>query len=249
LEELVDLDEARRLSAAAPLPASSEVQARGHRERAQALSRLGRYPQALLACLEAVKCKPEDHEAFALCGEVLVQLGCWEEALEALERVPHDKRTIAFYGHRAQAGTQLQAYDGVVSDCTTVLELQRRGSLPAIRSWAYLERAYAWVRLGEIRVAVRDAEKGLDEGPRSWSLHYRAAEVYGQATGRAETAADRQRYEMQALTYLRSALDQLARGQQAAFWRTRVMRDRNLDPLKNHPSFLRMEREFAAPAL
>jgi Flp pilus assembly protein TadD len=44
---------------------------------------LGRYPEEIAACKEAIRLKPDDAEAHVNLGAAYGELGRWQEALEA----------------------------------------------------------------------------------------------------------------------------------------------------------------------
>jgi tetratricopeptide (TPR) repeat protein len=279
---LHDLDDALRLAQAASNPAAPEAKklaqdmAHDHRARGQILARLGLYPQALLAGRAALELDTTDASAHRLCGQILLQLECWEDALAALDGVPRSLRDTDYYRERARARGRLRDFMGSVMECSRALEIRPEAQTYIVQGWSYLEGevpklalqsfqealgidpqrgeaslglAQARVRLGDYRLAVHDAQQGLKSGPPSWRLSYQGAVVFARAASLSIQAEERGRYEAQAVAHLASALEQLPRAEAVRFFSRTVLSDPCWGPLKNgHRAFGQLAREFASPS-
>jgi tetratricopeptide (TPR) repeat protein len=258
---LRDLDRAIALTPEAAGPDSpaaqllKRIQARDHRERAALLYRLERYPDALLACQEALRRDGTDAAAHRLRGDILLKLQRWEEALQALDRLPRALRDPDCYASRARARTELHDFPGAVSEYTHLLEVRPSAEGFALRGWAYLDAGAPMLALHDFLEAIRGgstrsdfgvgAEQALRKGPGSWELSYQAAQVFAQVAGGSRTRDDRNHYEARAVACLREATDQLPPLERKAFWTEKVWpeREKNLLPLKNNPAFALLLQE------
>jgi tetratricopeptide (TPR) repeat protein len=226
------------------------TKARDHRERAALLYRLERYPDALLACQEALKRNGTDMAAHRLLGDILLKMKRWEEALQALDRMPRAQRDPDCYASRARARTELRDFPGAVNEYTHLLEVRPNAEGYALRGWAYLDAGAPMLALHDFLEAIRGgsgrsdfgvgAEQALRKGPGSWELSYLAAQVFAQVAGGCRTREDRNHYEARAVACLREATDQLPALEHKAFWTEKVWpeREKNFLPLKNNPAFV-----------
>jgi tetratricopeptide (TPR) repeat protein len=207
---LHDLDLAIRWA-----PSASPAQARDHHERALVLYRQGRYPQAVLACRAALAIHSDDPATHRLLGEAQLQLGCWEEALEALDRClalqkSHDD--AEFFRKRARARSGLRDPRAAAMEYSRALLHADDAPTYAARGWAYLDaeaprlaladfndalrrdatladvyngRGLARIRLGD-HFGAAEAEKALQHAPDSWPIRAGAARVYARAAALLE---------------------------------------------------------------
>jgi tetratricopeptide (TPR) repeat protein len=114
----------------------------------------------------------------------------------------------------------------------------------------------AEVLRGDHRKGVAHAEEALRRGPESTRLVYDAARVFAQAVvpvGRDRQLTQRQvdelreSYQERAVTLIRKALDlQSDPKRRADAWKSFVG-DSALDPLREHPAFLRLVKEMGLP--
>jgi tetratricopeptide (TPR) repeat protein len=213
ISALADLDQAIGVAAPAAVPRSL---ARDHRERALVLSHLGRYPQALLACEAALAIRPDDPATHRLHGEVLLEVGCYEQALAAFDRsegIDRNKTDAELFRQRARARLGLQDAHGAVEEYTLALRRVADADTYAARGWVYLDaeaprlaladfeealrrdpqqgdfytgRGLARIRLGDLD-GPADAEEALRHGSGSWRLSYNAARVFARAAFLVDT--------------------------------------------------------------
>jgi tetratricopeptide (TPR) repeat protein len=209
---LGDLDQAIRL---ATLGGQARVRARDHRERSLVLYQERRYPQALLACEEAIALNPDDPASHRLQGEINLQLGCYEEALAAFDRAlksGHTRGDAELFRQRGRARARLHDSGGAAEEYTQALKLGPDADTLCARGWAMLDadaprlaladfaealrqnphsgdaysgRGFARVRLGDHRGAT-DAEEALRHGSRCWQQCFSAARVFALAAGVVE---------------------------------------------------------------
>jgi tetratricopeptide (TPR) repeat protein len=211
-----DLDEAIRLGAR-NLGKDAKTLGEDYRVRAEVLSDQQLFAQALLDCREALRINPKDPDSHRMLGEVLLHLGCAEDALAALDEcVNVDPRPASrVFWLRAQARADLGDFEGVRREYTRALAVRADPQLYVRRGWAWLlsgalkaaredfeealrldpQLADAHNGLGLVRAqmgeyvqAVADAEKALQCGDSSEWLRYNAARVYSQAA--AAVSAD-----------------------------------------------------------
>jgi tetratricopeptide (TPR) repeat protein len=215
-EALADLDKVLglaggggQLAGKKAVPAPATVAA-DHRERAALLGRLERFPQALLACDAAVAACPEDAAAHRLRGEILLKLGCSEDALEALENYLRltARPDVEVFRRRVQALANIGDLAGIPNEYERALKVQRDPALYAAQGWAYLViqklpqaladfeeallrdrrlpeayngRGLVRALQGDYGAAVDDARKALSCGRDSYRVFYDAAVVFAQA--------------------------------------------------------------------
>jgi tetratricopeptide (TPR) repeat protein len=276
---LHDLDEAlRRAEALArrdvrQAPRLAVGMADDHRGRAEILYRLRLYPQAVLACVAALELNGSNAAAQRLHGESLLEMGFWEDALEALDGVPLAQRDVDFYHRRAHARARVQDFAGAIADYSQALErrvdaetlvergrayLQSDAPRPALHDFAqalrhdpkrrdaHFGRCQAHLRLGQDLRAAQAAEEALRQLGHSSEVLLQAAQIFCQISGN-ESPQRRIYYEDRAVSCLQDATMQLPPAEQAALWKLRILRDTSLQRLQGKPAFERLRREFAAP--
>jgi tetratricopeptide (TPR) repeat protein len=267
---LADLDRALACPGRGPPGAP---QAADQRERAHLLFRLRRHGEALAACREVLRLRPDDRGALRLHAEVLLELGRHGEAVAAFDRyLEKGKPDAEVYRRRARARAAAGDVAGVVEDYTQALAYRRDAGLLAARGWAYLVtgapraalrdfeaavalgpptadalagRATARVELGEVRAGVADAEAALRRGPADARLLYNVARVFGRASSASGRTRAAPTYRARALAALRDALAAMPADRRAAFWRDRVRRDSAFRPLHALPGFAGLDRQYA----
>jgi tetratricopeptide (TPR) repeat protein len=221
------------------------------REKARLLYELRRYPEALPACREALRARPDDPVALRLHAEVLLELGQPREALEAFDAfLRHGKPDLDVYRRRARARAATGDLAGVADDCTLALELSREPSLYNARGWARLVigsprealrdfesalelapgdaealigRGSARLELKSAKAAVADVEAGLKRKPAAPRVLYHAARTLARAAG--ASAPPSRELEKRAVEVLRQALRAVPAADRPRFFREQVGRD------------------------
>jgi tetratricopeptide (TPR) repeat protein len=210
---LKDLDTAIRLGSR---HGDDKALAADHRVRAEVLSKLERYHDALPACEAAVRLDPENADNHQVHGEVLLGLNRPNEALEALDRcVRHNPRPpVRVFWLRAKTLVSLGELQKAPLEYTQALTLREHPELYARRGWAWLltmalepaladfeaalrraprladaynGRGLVRAYKGDHRGAVQDAKRALSHGPQSEWLLYNAARVYARAAAAVST--------------------------------------------------------------
>jgi tetratricopeptide (TPR) repeat protein/predicted Ser/Thr protein kinase len=222
-----------------------------HRWRGEVLLAQGRYEESI-AAFDAYLTKG-GQPSVALYHErglAREKLGRLTEAVEdyslALGAGPKDEERGALYLSRGQDYLALDALQPALRDFEEALRLQPDNANAA------LGRALVRVKLGDIVKGVADAERAVKDDPNEPSLWHGAARVYAQAAalvkappGReTEQAILRAQYQQKAIVLLRKALDLTPAGQRQGYWRKNVMKDAALDPIRNHPEFVRLTAQL-----
>jgi tetratricopeptide (TPR) repeat protein len=263
---LADLDTALDLDRAAP----AAVRAGDHFVRARLLLRRQDYDGALDACEHALRLQADARghrlQAEALLG--LGRHADADAALDAcLKFQPRDAEVLCA---RASVRTRLGDYAGAQTDYGRALEVAPDAEIHTARGWTYLltdtprlaladfeqalkregnhadalvGRGQARVQLGQVSQALADAREALRVGPGSSRLSYNAARVLARASALAEKRTGPQGREglgREAVALLSDALRRLPAKQRAEFWRTRVLADLALQPLRSTPAFQRL---------
>ncbi len=240
----------RALSLLAHRPAARPNQAL-LRERARLLYQLRRYPEALPACQEALRAKPDDPVALRLRAEVLLELGRPREALGAFDAfLRHGKPDLEVYRRRARARAATGDLAGVADDCTMALSLSREPALYNARGWARLVtgstqdalrdfqaaldlapgdaealigRGAARLELKDATAAVADVESGLRRQPAAPRVLYHAARTLARAAGALPRRS--RELENRSLEVLRQAVQAVPAADRPRFLREQVGRD------------------------
>ncbi len=117
---------------------------------------------------------------------------------------------------------------------------------------AYNGRGYARVLLGDYRAAVADADEALRRGPAGWEMSYNAACIYAQAVARATADAARPDHQKLAAGYtdravglIRAALEQVPAARRAGLWRTVILTDAALEPVRGSPGFAKLGETYS----
>jgi tetratricopeptide (TPR) repeat protein len=177
---LRDLDEAIRRT---PREDAAGL-ARDHRERAQVLYELERYPAAEQACRDALALAPRDPDAHHLHGAVLLKMGFYEEALVALDHCVGQEKFrpgANFYRQRARARRELRDFAGAAEEYTRALGLAPRDAgLYTLRGLAYLDGDFTPA------LALRDFDEALRLDPADSDA------LLGRGTAKARQGAHRQ---------------------------------------------------------
>jgi tetratricopeptide (TPR) repeat protein/tRNA A-37 threonylcarbamoyl transferase component Bud32 len=181
---LHDVDEAMKRWAAEGRPR----QALDHRDRAQDLYLLGRYPQALQACVESLALNPNDAIAHRLHGEVLFKLDCFEEALAAFDehlKRAAEKPAVEFFLQRARVREKLHDTPGLIEEYTSALRLTPRDAhLHVLRGWAYLVNDFSTA------LALRDFEEAIRLEPKQAEAYLGRGAAYARRGQYREAAWD-----------------------------------------------------------
>jgi tetratricopeptide (TPR) repeat protein len=266
------METALRLVAGRPALTAAPSQADDLLERGRILQRSGKPRAALRSYQAALRFAPEDPRAHRLCADVLMELGSFEEALQALDRCLRQGSVDAvLYRTRGLIYTELGKHTRALEDYTRALELQADAATHAVRGWAYLlvhdaprlalrdfeaalqldpklgeahcGRGLAFVQLGQWSKGVADANRALTLGPSSPRLNYNAARIFAQAAGQVETA-QRRSYQDRSVQLLRQTLQQQSLTARTAFWHKVVKNDRAWKGLQQHPEFRQLVGDF-----
>jgi tetratricopeptide (TPR) repeat protein len=246
---LKDFDEALKLQ-----PNLIEAQ----KLRAVALLHLERFTEAVRACDDylAQHPGPATAEVYEERGLALERLGNYSGAIDDFTRalaVKDDPRV------RRERGW---AY--LINDVPRLAlrDFEQAAELAPQNSDVFNGRGFARVKLARtaemIRDAVKDAEEAVRLNPKDRRTLYNAARTCAQAVARVDelkgprtpqTADVRLQYQERALGLLREAVLQVAGApEREAFWRDSAQRDRELAPLRQTATFLRMAREYGKMA-
>jgi tetratricopeptide (TPR) repeat protein len=123
---------------------------------------------------------------------------------------------------------------------------------------AYSGRGFALVKVGDYRLAVKDAETAYrlgSEDPRTLGSEdprtlYKVARIFAQAVARVETDRDRLKYQDRALELLQKALPALDRQSaegNADPWSDLVRKDPALDPIRGSTGYRELEKWYSKP--
>jgi tetratricopeptide (TPR) repeat protein len=237
------------------------------------LQRIGKPRDALASYQAVLDVDPDNPRAQRLCADVLLAVGNYEAALEALDSCLRKAAPDAvLYRMRGVVHTELGNHARALEDYTCALELQPDAATYAFRGWAYLlvhdaprlalrdfeaalrlnpkqadaycGRGLTFVQLGQWTKGVADADKALSLGPVTARLTYNAARIYALAAGQAEAAA-RRPYQDRAIQLLRHALQHQAVSARSAFWHKVVTIDRAWKSFQHHPGFVQVADEFS----
>jgi eukaryotic-like serine/threonine-protein kinase len=185
------LRDLERAIALEPADTSSAELAETHLTRGRILHRQQRRPEALAAYEAALKVPPTPATEARLLpsyaaayrgrGELLYQLGCYAEAVNALSEHlrwnANGKASAEVYLLRGSARVGSGDYAGAVEDYTRALDLQPDSKTYALRGWAHLA-------LEALPLAQRDFEAAL-------RLDAESADAY---SGRGHVHAKRRHY-------------------------------------------------------
>ncbi|HEX8202556.1 MAG TPA: tetratricopeptide repeat protein, partial [Isosphaeraceae bacterium] len=213
--------------------------------RARVLLRLGKLPEAALACDQYLRRGTPTADAFRTRAEIRQALGQYAGAALDVTRSLELKEDPALYTLRGWSYLLLGAPAPALADFDAALA-SRPDDLDARTG-----RAFARVRLGHYRDAVADAEEVARRGPRSPEMWYNLACVHALAVARVEAAAsapDREalarRGRDRAVELIRSALEALPAARRAAFWTGTIRGDADLESLRGDPGFQRIEHDY-----
>jgi len=232
---------------AAALELSPE-QAQPYEVRGRALLALGHYEQAELALdLYLLKGGAAKPDIFRGRGLARMKLARYPEAAEdytrALERAPDAE----LYEHRGWAHFFADAWKLALRDFAKAIELDPEAGD------AHTGRGLAHVMLGHYREAVADAEAALRCKPGTPEMMHNIACTFAQAVAHVEADRDTQDrqalaadYRNRALAAIRQTLRMVRPEERQSFWQSKILPDAALAPLRNDPTFQRMQREYGA---
>jgi tetratricopeptide (TPR) repeat protein len=141
--------------------------AEDHRERALLLAGLGRYPEVVSECDEAVKLRPDFAAAHRLRGEALCEMERFAEGVVSYDRYLEQaalsldvflrrKEPVAqVYRARGQAKRSLGNVAGALEDYGAALRLEPSSAAHAFRGWLYLELNSLHLARAEFEKAIR----------------------------------------------------------------------------------------------
>jgi tetratricopeptide (TPR) repeat protein len=146
------LDDLRQAMAHEPREGVSlALAAEDHGERALLLAGLGRYPEAVRECDEALGLQPDLAAAHRLRAEVLLQMGRFPEAVASYDRylgqaalslnefLKRQEPVAAAYRERGLAKRKLGDAAAALDDYTAALKIEPTSAAYAFRGWLYLE--------------------------------------------------------------------------------------------------------------
>jgi tetratricopeptide (TPR) repeat protein len=146
--------------------------AEDHRERALLLAGLGRYPEVVGECDEALKLRPDFAAAHRLRAEALCEMGDFAKGVASYDRylalaalslsefLRRGEPVAQAYRARGQARRSLGDAAAAADDYGTALRLEPSASGHAFRGWLYLE-------LNSPRQARADFEQAVRLDPRN----------------------------------------------------------------------------------
>jgi hypothetical protein len=106
------------------------------------------------------------------------------------------------------------------------------------------------VLLGNVALAVDDAEKALRHGPPSPRLCYNVARIFAQASTQVDSLRNAkavERWQERAVALLAQALDMQPAAEAAPFWHNVVYADQALNPLRRNQAFKQLAARYPAP--
>ncbi len=219
-----------------------------HRLMAEPLLALGQYHkagEALERYLQFIPVevgkKPSPKQAqeltatFKARGLIHSQEKDFREALDSYSlalRLHTDPKTLALRGWTYLV---LQAPYLAQKDFTEALNHQPENGD------AFLGRANARIKLGQVEEAMADAEEGLRHGPKTPRMLFNAARVYSQIIKEISGSSNPNQVnftlvfqcEQQAVELLRQALAILPEKDRPAFWRNYIQVDSALNPIRS----------------
>jgi tetratricopeptide (TPR) repeat protein len=183
--------------------------------------------------------RPSAH-AYRARGLARVMQNKHEEAVDDYARAIELAPDAATHVSRGFAYLVVEAPKMALRDFEQALRLDPKSAS------AYAGRGFVRAVLGDYRTGVADAEKALERGA-SPSLIYHAARVYAQAVARAPSrAAVRTRYQDRAVKLLEQAVEKQPLGKRAGFWKSTVLRDTALNPIRDAGGYRRLVRLYGS---
>jgi tetratricopeptide (TPR) repeat protein len=247
---LYGLGQHREAEAASATALAADPEATlAYRVRGEALLALQRPAEAAAALgqyLEKEKGKPPA-EVYRAYGLVQARLGKLTEGARALTRAvelrPDDSEL------RAARGWLYLVCDApklALPDFEEAVRLLQGQEAPhgEVFADALNGRGYARVLLGELRQALADAEAARRLQARKPRSLYNTARIFAQAAGRAGTEPAGTRYQNEAVTLIRQALEQLPRQEADAFWHDFIRTDPAMQPLQRVPGFVQLKAGY-----
>jgi tetratricopeptide (TPR) repeat protein len=189
-------------------------------------------------------------------GGARMKRGDFLAARDDFTRALEIKADAEVQAHRGWAYFFIDAWRPAWHDFDAAVRLGPSGAGGAVAADAYTGRGLAAVMLGRYRDAIADADKALRLGPTTPEMTHNLACVYAQAAGRvrgnaAETERDRDalaaRCAEKAFKTIRRALALVPARERATFWRTKIVPDSALDPIRESPEFRQLTEQYAAP--
>jgi serine/threonine protein kinase/tetratricopeptide (TPR) repeat protein len=194
-----------------------------YQARAQALARLGKYPQAIEAYTLAIEMEPKSSLPRAERGRLHLTMHAADLARRDFEdAIARDQANADAYNGLAQALLSQGDYDRAIANAETALH--KAPDNPQV-----LFDAARTLGLGMSQLDA-DVAKFPPLTKRT---------VYEEAHERRTQCRDR------ALRLLREALAGLPAAERGEFWREHVLRDEALEPIRRSPEFDRLRKEYA----
>jgi tetratricopeptide (TPR) repeat protein len=220
------------------------------RLRGEALLRLHRYAEAEQSFGESLQRAPAAPATYRGRGLARIQLGDFGGAIEDYTHALRSAREADLLAHRGWAYFFTDAWKLAQRDFEDALRLD------ANRSDAYIGRGLVRLMLGDYRRAVADADEVLRrKAPDEPEMMHNLACLFALASSRVKAdAAERERgalearYRQQALEALRKTLPLVPPPQRLAFWQEKMIPDTALDPIRNAPEFLQLDRQVRQEA-
>jgi tetratricopeptide (TPR) repeat protein len=221
------------------------------RWKGEALLAQGKYADAVAAFDDYLKKGGTSSVAlYRQRGLAHVKLDQHREAIDdynyALEAKPEDEEKAALYLYRGQEYLVANELQLALRDFKESFRINPKNTDASLGS------AYVWLKLGEPRKAVTDAESVAQAGPKEPRLWLGAARVYAQAPAllKAEPGQDaglvrqQKEYLDRAVELLEAALDRVPPEQQAAYWREQVLNDSALQTIRSTPGYARLADRY-----
>jgi tetratricopeptide (TPR) repeat protein/predicted Ser/Thr protein kinase len=250
-------------------------------QKGRLLEQIVQPTEALRAYDEALDINAGYAPALLLRGELLARQGRHAEALQSFDRYFQVGKPLAkVFLVRGLSRAMVADYAGAIDDYSRVIELQPDSRAYALRGWAYMVadapkialtdfhraveldtnngdafsgRALALAKLGQLRLAAKDAEESMRHGQSSSRLLFNVARTYAcivqhiapdvvarnqEAAKLRTTARDR------AIELLGEALELQSADERPRFWRSYVGKEPSFDPLRNTVGFVKLEKRF-----
>jgi serine/threonine protein kinase/Tfp pilus assembly protein PilF len=230
--------------------------AEAHRWRAEALLRQEHYQEAQEAFDRYLKppgpgaAAPVLANAYQARGLTRAQLHNYAGAIEDYNRalgLQPDSATHAYLGW-------VYVVSGV--PMLALADFQEAIRLNEHNGDAYNGRGYLRVQSGEYDAAIKDANTAVGCTPQDPRTLWNAANIFAQVFGKldAEGAGSPAaweahfQYQEKALSLLRQALALTPPEKRAAFWRQKVLPDRDLEPIKRSRGYAELAADYSRAA-
>jgi tetratricopeptide (TPR) repeat protein len=152
------------------------------------------FREALVYGEQARRLLPGSARPYGVIGDALVELGRYDAAFAAFDRMVSIKPSLASYARVAYARELTGDLAGAASAMRLALEAS--GGEPEPTAWALVELSKLQLSLGRVRMADREASSALEAFPGYPNARIQLAHVdtvrgrFGAAVGQARRAAD-----------------------------------------------------------